>query len=510
MIARIPKEVCRPCNKFIGISQSILECENCSIAIHTKCHKNGGFVYCNNLWVCPNCSESITPRYNPFSYLQNLDTDKFYDDPGEGVDSTLQSISTILDTCKAYTKQEFEILIQSSKTEDRPLISSFFLNIDGNSTNFNTLLVELERLNYVFPIIGLAETNTDESLKNLFSIKNYTSFYQNTLKGKFKGTGVAIYIKNDLNSCVIENACYCTPDIESVFVEISNSSNPLIYGVIYRPPNGEISNFLGTMNQILEALPKDNVHIMGDFNIDLLKTADTKTAAFEDLVIVNGYAPVISIPTHERQNCKSSCIDNMLTNGIETVISSGTLPGHRIGDHIPIFEISNLNMPKSINSAKTYQVYEFSNSNLEKFNSCLELNFSSLIPSTNFAEFNYIYKTTLDECCKLEKPKETKRTPLNNPWITESITEAVVKKHELRKEWTDTIDESNKSGDEALHKTFTDYRRVLKHVINTAKHSYTCNKIMENKGNSKKTWQIINELRGKSKKNHEIYSHNLI
>lgn len=34
---------------------------------------------------------------------------------------------------------------------------------------------------------------------------------------------------------------------------------------------------------------------------------------------------------------------------------------------------------------------------------------------------------TLDECCKLEKPKETKRTPIDNPWITEGIAEAVVK-----------------------------------------------------------------------------------
>ncbi len=76
----------------------------------------------------------------------------------------------------------------------------------------------------------------------------------------------------------------------------------------------------------------------------------------------------------------------------------------------------------------------------------------------------------------------------------------MVRKHELRKEWTDTINESNKSGNEDLHNKFADYRRVLKHVINTAKNSYTCNKIMENKENSKKTWQIINELRGKHKK----------
>jgi hypothetical protein len=53
------------------------------------------------------------------------------------------------------------------------------------------------------------------------------------------------------------------------------------------------------------------------------------------------------------------------------------------------------------------------------------------------------------------------------------------------------------SGDEALHNTFTTYRRLLKHIINTAKNSYTCEKFLENKEDSKKTWRIINELRGK-------------
>ena len=501
MIAKIPKEVCKPCSRFIGIGQPILECDKCSSAIHTKCYKNGGFSNNNNLWFCRICSENVTPRYNPFSYIQNSESDKFYDDNIEGVNNTLTVLSTVLENCSAFTDYEFNKLIKSLKTEDDPMISSLFLNIDGNNTNFNTFLVELKRMNYDFPIIGLAETNTDEPLKDLFQINNYTSFYQSKLKGKFKGSGVSIYVNNDLNASVIDNLCHCNPDIESLFVEISNVSKPVIYGVIYRPPNGKVTEFFDTLGKIYEALPKDNVHIMGDYNIDLLNHADSRTSTFEDLFIGNGYAPVISIATHERHNCKGSCIDNIFTNTIETVKSSGTLPGHRIGDHVPIFEISKLSMPKTKNSEKYYQVYEFSNSNMEKFTENLEKNLTDVIPSVdNFQEFSSTFKATLDACCKLEKPKLTKRTPMNNPWITPSIANAIDKKHELRKEWTDTIDSSNVSGDEALHNKFTTYRRLLKRVINMAKNSYTCDKILENKEDSKKTWRIINELRGKSKR----------
>ena len=46
---------------------------------------------------------------------------------------------------------------------------------------------------------------------------------------------------------------------------------------------------------------------------------------FEECLFKNGFAPVISIPTHERQNCKPSCINNILS-GCITI---------RIGDHDP-------------------------------------------------------------------------------------------------------------------------------------------------------------------------------
>ena len=122
------------------------------------------------------------------------------------------------------------------------------------------------------------------------------------------------------------------------------------------------------------------------------------------------------------------------------------------------------------------------------------------MPSTDFSEFLKLFKEIIDNTCKLASPKETKRTPIDNPWITEGIAAAVDKKHDLRKEWTDSITDDNPDGDEALHQNFRKYRKLLQHVINTAKNTYKCNKILENKENSRKTWQLINELRGKSKR----------
>ena len=94
----------------------------------------------------------------------------------------------------------------------------------------------------------------------------------------------------------------------------------------------------------------------------------------------------------------------------------------------------------------------------------------------------------------------TKRTPINNPWITDSIRAAIEKKHALKDDWTKSVNKNRPSGSPELKKAFDDYRRVLKAVINAAKHTYDCNRITESMNDRKKTWQIINELRGKTKK----------
>ena len=177
MIARIPKETCQPCNKFISIGQPVLECENCFTAIHTKCFKVGKFACTNNLWLCPECLESTMPRYNPFAYInRNQLSDKFHENDYEGVDDTLQCVTAILEACQPYNDKEIQKLSEHLKNTDSPSLSTMFLNIDGNHSNFNSLLIELKRLRHSFPVIGLAETNIDEPLKNLYTIPKYTSF----------------------------------------------------------------------------------------------------------------------------------------------------------------------------------------------------------------------------------------------------------------------------------------------------------------------------------------------
>ena len=242
---------------------------------------------------------------------------------------------------------------------------------------------------------------------------------------------------------------------------------------------------------------------MGDYNADLLAINNIKASGnppmFEESFMKAGLTPVISIATHTRNNCKPSCIDNILTSDIDKLVLSGCI-NDQIGDHLPIFEFTNIKFEGDPKHAKNVKYYEFSNENIKKFATKLEDDLVGHEITNRFSEFTDIFGKALDLTCKLEKPKVTKRTTSNNPWITESIVAAVDRKHELKDDWVKSICKEAPEGDSHLYSVFSNYRRVLKYVINSAKHLYECNRISEHKTNRKKTWQIINELRGKCKK----------
>ena len=88
-----------------------------------------------------------------------------------------------------------------------------------------------------------------------------------------------------------------------------------------------------------------------------------------------------------------------------------------------------------------------------------------------------------------------------NPWITPGIISCVNKKHFYYKLWKKTKNKNNIRGDNAAYDRYKSYRRYLKKTIKLAKKNYYGRKFENVHGNLRKTWGIINELRGKIKRN---------
>ena len=153
----------------------------------------------------------------------------------------------------------------------------------------------MEQFKHTFSIIGLAETNTDSSTSSLYTIPNFNSFYQDTQPNKKKGTGVALYIHKSLNATINDNLSQITPNLETLFVTISNNNSPVTVGVLYRPPSGDLQKALDEISNLLDNAAKSSVYIMGDYNIDLHNHTSTIVNSFEETILTAGFTPLISL-----------------------------------------------------------------------------------------------------------------------------------------------------------------------------------------------------------------------
>ena len=76
-----------------------------------------------------------------------------------------------------------------------------------------------------------------------------------------KGTGVAHFVRNDINASTVDRVGFCTPDI------FHRNKQHRLPTISCWAPSGDIDTFLNNMHFIVNNLPKKDVHILDDFNI---------------------------------------------------------------------------------------------------------------------------------------------------------------------------------------------------------------------------------------------------
>ena len=290
--------------------------------------------------------------------------------------------------------------------------------------------------------------------------------------------------------------------MECLFIRINNISTPITVGVIYRPPSGDMDLFLSEFNSVLEKLPTSNVIMTGDFNIDLHKP---KIDSYENIFFGHGFVPLISIATHTKPGCKPSCIDNIFCNSTDSVLVSGVLESSA-SHHNPVFCLLHnvIDIETDTEREPKNRRYDYCQSNMDKFIEMIDLQMHNKQFSDDehgYQGFNKCFSEAIETCFLIDphnKPT-SKRNRNTNPWITNGIISSVSKKAYLYKKWKDSFCKSTPNGDELLYEKYKDYRRKLCYVIRCAKRLHYSKQFQSASGNSKKTWELINQLRGKSK-----------
>ena len=160
----------------------------------------------------------------------------------------------------------------------------------------------------------------------------------------------------------------CTKKLESLFVQITNTTAPWYVGVVYRPPSGSKSEAIAELEKLMQCLPNKKVIILEDFNDDLLNPD--------------------SLANHFKPGCNPSLIDNILTNSSENIQSAGVFKSG-VSHHHPIFCFIKDETPKIENSSNRDPKYDYCESNMNKFECDME-HMHQTNANLDYTEANFI------------------------------------------------------------------------------------------------------------------------
>ena len=129
--------------------------------------------------------------------------------------------------------------------------------------------------------------------------------------------GLAVFLRNKFQGKTIQSISLQLPHMESLFLEVTGKVKYLV-GVIYRPPNADIQDFMMSLEDVLDVITRTygntTCYIIGDFNINLLNN-DNRVQNFTNLLYLHSYLPVITKPTRVTHH-SATLLDHLWTNNL--------------------------------------------------------------------------------------------------------------------------------------------------------------------------------------------------
>ena len=205
-------------------------------------------------------------------------------------------------TCQYYQPAD----VTNVLAKDSNSLSVFRLNCQGLKSHWDSFLYILQELSggsssfYIIWVTKLYSMSEGECGLNGY---HPMEFQTRTNTTDSRG-GVAMYIKETYKYKHRPDLSIFIPNIfEYIFIEIQSNNKNILTGTIYRPntpPKADIDIFMHNIRQLQTTLSdeNENVIMMGDINIDLLKfSTHNKTNEFMDNTFAQGYIPIITKQT---------------------------------------------------------------------------------------------------------------------------------------------------------------------------------------------------------------------
>ena len=386
------------------------------------------------------------------------------------------------------------------------LPSSFGLmhtNIASLNNHIDDLRFFLSRLKFNFDIIGISEHKIvkDTPISNNITIPGYEDFIFEPTESNFGGTG--FYIKQNIVYDRRKDLQINSPyNYESTFIEIKfPQKKNLIVGCIYRHPSSKISikEFSNLhLDPILQKINLENKQciLMGDFNVDLLKTdTDSNAIAFYNDLSSQFFTPYILQPTRLQSK---TLIDNIFFNSLEYSSNSGNFL-HEISDHLIQFLIlEGFVKSKSIPEINLYKrdLRHFSDREFEDtviagldWDQICDLERQD--PNYSCKIFFDTLKFHLDEMAPYKKVTKKEYKLMTKPWITRAILEKCYSRESI-------LQNISKENDpDKIYSLWNDYKKLRNEITQDkriSKKNYYTSYFDKNKHKSANIWKGIKSL----------------
>ena len=422
---------------------------------------------------------------------------------GEEEREVLKELNETLRGCEFTTGTSLGERKKQASQERGCSLSLLFHNIrSARGPGLELFESELRRWGVQWDVVGLAETWLDEISEKHLSVQGFSSLCASR-KTK-AGGGVAFLVRDGLTYRERTDLnVFKEGIIESLFIEIIRGEGKRneILGVAYRPPGGDIHVYSEEMTRLFAKLRGGNAYIMGDFNIDLLKTDSHRpTTDWLECLYAGGFFPLISLPTRLTDS-SATLIDNILTNNLQEQIVSGLITV-RVSDHLPIYGFVNGEEGKGSGQNRDDWKRIINQGRISRFAEDLRAwNFDevrALGAEANVARFRNEFRDKYDTAFPWAKGKKKKKD-IEKPWLDNAEFKLLLEEKGMlfTKKVKGKLDSQGNERLSEVCKLVNSARRRLKR-------QYFEERMEDIKGDLRATWEVLGELlRGRKVKRNE-------
>uniref|UniRef100_A0A131Y4P1 Putative tick transposon n=1 Tax=Ixodes ricinus TaxID=34613 RepID=A0A131Y4P1_IXORI len=309
-----------------------------------------------------------------------------------------------------------------------------------------------------------------------------------------RGGGIGIFVKDSWSMTQLDVKFTHS---ESLAVKLSHSHQTICLLALYRPPSSNCINFLQELRGNLEELSNETTFcLVGDINIDTLKNSQSVVCDYLSLLAEHGISPTIQGATREEvlnDHVVSSCLDHINVRSSDVSVHSAVIL-QKLADH---FFVTCQCVFSSEAVQEVERICRLEMLNLITFDRLIKnYDWNGFLSSVNSNNIYPMFINILNNFRNSSKKVVyvRKRKP-SLPWLTPAILDAITLKEQLWKK-------SRRSPNNAVLKLECKIQRNrVNALLRSAKRSYFSKKIRDAGSDSRKTWCVINELRGHVRKN---------